>query len=153
MRYRMRPLRFTASYSYIDARRPEIGQIVGVDFEFDTTMQRTMPLNPRHSAVVDIAHERENDRTIGLELHLVGPQSLSDTLYTTSRLYATIDARLEKHMRRAIVFVRGRNLTNVRQSQFFPVILNASGHAGQWTREVWAPLDGVVLNAGMRFKY
>jgi iron complex outermembrane receptor protein len=38
-RYRMHPLRFTAAYSYVDAMRPQIGEIVGVDFSFDTTMR------------------------------------------------------------------------------------------------------------------
>ena len=42
MRYRMRPLRFTAIYSYIDATRPEVGEIVGEDFRVDTTMRRVM---------------------------------------------------------------------------------------------------------------
>ena len=62
-RYHLRPLRFTASYSYIDATRPEIGQIIGEDFEFDTTMRRVVPLNPRHALNLELAHERENDQT------------------------------------------------------------------------------------------
>ena len=152
-RYRMRPLRFTASYSYIDATRPEIGQLFGIDFEFDTTMRRVVPLNPRHSLSLDVTHERENDRLVGLEARFVGTQRLSDTLYTASRPYVTLDARLEKHVRGAILFVHGKNLTGVRQSQFFPVVLDASGAAGQWTRDVWAPLDGFIMNAGLRLKY
>ena len=152
-RYRMRPLRFTASYSYIDATRPEIGQIIGVDFEFDTTMRRVVPLNPRHALNLDVAHERENDRLVGLEVHFTGRQALSDTLVTVSQAYVTIDARLEKHVRRAILFVRGKDLNGVHQAQFTPLLRQASGPAGQWTNDVWAPLDGRVISVGLRLKY
>jgi len=116
-------------------------------------MRRVVPLNPRHSLSLDVAHERENDRLVGLEARFVGTQRLSDTLYTASRPYVTLDARLEKHVRGAILFVHGKNLTGVRQSQFFPAVLDASGAAGQWTRDVWAPLDGFIMNAGLRLKY
>jgi hypothetical protein len=152
-RYRMNALRFTATYAYLDAMRPEIGQIVGVDFEFDTTMHRQLPLNPRHAVSFEVAHERDNDRLVGLEARFVGRQTLTDTLYSASRMYFTLDARLEKHVGPAILFARANNLTGVRQAHYFPVLLRASGSAGQWTRDVWAPLDGTVLNAGVRLLY
>ena len=152
-RYHLRPLRFTASYSYIDATRPEIGQIIGEDFEFDTTMRRVVPLNPRHALNLELAHERENDRLVGLEAHFVGRQALADTAVKYSDPYVTIDAKFEKHVRRAVVFVRGKNLIGVHQSQFIPLLRTASGPAGQWTNDVWAPLDGRVINAGLRLRY
>jgi iron complex outermembrane receptor protein len=152
-RYNLRPLRFTAGYSYIDATRPEIGQIIGEDFQFDTTMRRVVPLNPRHALNLDVAHERENDRLIGFEAHFVGRQALADTAVKYSDPYVTIAARLEKHVRRATVFVRGKNLIGVHQSQFTPLLRSASGPAGQWTNDVWAPLDGRVINAGLRLRY
>jgi len=152
-RYRLRPLRFTATYSYLDGNRPEIGQLFGEDFEVDTTMRRPVLLNPRHSGTLELAHERENDRVIGVAAHFVGRQELRDTLYGGSRPYVTLDARLEKHVGPAILFAFAKNITGVKQSQFFPVLLTASGAAGQWTRDAWAPLDGFVLNAGLRLKY
>jgi hypothetical protein len=153
VRYRTAPLRFTAAYSYIDATRPEIGQLFGEDFEVDTVMRRTTPLNPHHSARFEVANERPNSRLIGVEVKFIGVQTLSDTLYSASKVYITVDARLEKHVRQAVLFIHGGNLTGVRQSQFFPVLLSASGPAGQWTRDVWAPLDGPYLNAGLQFRY
>ena len=67
---------------------------------------------------LDAAYERPNDRIIGLEFHFVGRQATTDTLFRLSREYVTIDARLEKHVGPAIIFVRGKNLTGVRQSQY-----------------------------------
>jgi iron complex outermembrane receptor protein len=152
-RYRMRPFRFTASYSYVDASQPAIGEIVGEDFAFDTTMHRPMALDPRHSARVDAAYDRENDRLLGVELAFTGPQTLSDSLATTTQSYMTIDARFEKHIGPAILFVRGQNLLGVHQRQFAPVLLAASGAAGEWSGDAWAPLEGRVLNAGLRLRY
>ena len=149
-RYRMRPLRLTAMYSYIDATRPEIGEIIGVDFEVDTTMRRVVPLNPRHSVDLDLTYERENDRIIGVDVRFAGRQALTDTLVTLSQPYVTIDARLEKHIGPTILFVRGKNLSGVHQAH---VLRSASGPAGQWSSDIWAPLDGRVLNAGLRMKY
>jgi outer membrane receptor for ferrienterochelin and colicins len=153
MRYRVQPIRFTATYSYLDGNRPEIAEIVGIDFSVDTTLRRAVPLNPRHAANLELAYDRENDKLIGLELRFTGRQTLSDTLYATSHPYVTLDARVEKHIGPTILFVRGKNLTAVKQSQYAPVLLSASGAAGQWTRDAWAPLDGFVLNAGLRMKY
>lgn len=153
VRYRTNPLRFTAAYSYIDATRPEIGQLFGEDFEVDTVMRRVTPLIPRHSARFEIANESQNNHLVGLEVKFVGTQTLSDTLYSSSKPYVTLNARLEKHIRSAVLFIHGQNLTGVHQSQFFPVLLSASGAAGQWTREVWAPLDRANLNAGLQFRY
>jgi iron complex outermembrane receptor protein len=152
-RYRTDPLRLTATYSYIDAMRPEIAEIVGVDFSVDTTLRRAVPLTPRHAVDLDAAYERANDRIIGLEAHFIGPQALTDTLVRVSRPYVTIDARLEKHVGPAILFVRGKNLTGVRQAQFDPVLRRASSPTGQWTYDAWAPLDGLVMNAGVRVRY
>lgn len=153
MQYRARALRFTANYSYVDAVRPEIGFIVGEDFVDDTTMIRPAPYNPTHSAYFDAAYEKENDRLIGVDVRFTGNQVLADSSLGTSQPYVTIDARIEKHIRRAILFVRGKNLTNVHQRQFAPVLRASSGAAGQWADNVWAPLEGLVVNAGLRLRY
>jgi hypothetical protein len=112
-----------------------------------------VPLNPRHAVSVEAANERENDRLMALSFHFVGRQTLSDTLFTATHSYVTVDARFEKHVGRAVLFVGGTNLTGVHQTQFLPVLLNASGPSGQWTGDVWAPLGGRVINAGLRLKY
>jgi len=152
-RYHVERMRFTTTYSYVDAARPEIGEIVGEDFAFDTTMHRALPLTPRHTARFDATYERPNDRILGLEVALVGPQTLSDTLATTTSAYVTIDARFEKHIRSAILFVHGENLTGTHQRQFLPVVLSASSPSGQWSGDAWAPLGGPALNVGLRLRY
>ena len=152
-RWRAGALRVTAAYSYIDAMRPIIGTIFGTDFEFDTTMARPAPYTPHHSGRVEAALERKDDQLVGLELRLTGLQLVADSSLAPSRAYATVDARVEKRVRRAILFARGSNLLNVRQSQYTPVVRSASGAARQFGDNVWAPLEGLVVNAGVRFTY
>lgn len=152
-RYRVERLRFTAAYAYMDAARPQIGEIFGEDFSFDTTMTRALPLNPSHSARFDAAYERPNDKLIGVGLTFTGPQTLSDTLATTTSSYVTLEARFEKHVRSVIFFAHGQNLTNTHQRQFLPVLLSASSPAGQWSGDAWAPLGGPAVNVGLRLRY
>ena len=152
-RYRMHPLRWTLAYSFSNSMRPQISEIIGQDFEEDTTLHHAIPVTPQHSVDLDIAHVRDNDRTIGVDFHFVGNQYLTDTSFAASKPYVTINAHLEKHIGPTIFFVRGMNLTNVRQDQFGAVLRAATGPGGQWTRDAWAPLEGFVLNAGLRMKY
>jgi iron complex outermembrane receptor protein len=152
-RWRAGAMRVTAAYSYVDAERPMIGTITGADFEFDTTMHRAAPYTPPHTARVEAVHERANDRLIGAELRFTGTQALADSSLAPSRAFVTVDARFEKHVRQAIVFLRGSNLLNVKQSGYAPVLRSSAGAAGQLADNVWAPLEGIVLNAGVRILY
>jgi iron complex outermembrane receptor protein len=152
-RYRMQPLRYSLTYSFNDAKRPVIGVIFGEDFSFDTTMMRGAPLSPQHAVGFDVAHERENDRLVGVGINVVGRQALSDTLFTRSRTYVTMDARVQKHVRQAILFISAKNLLGAQQDQMIPVLLPSSSAAGTWTREAWGPLEGRVINVGLRMKY
>ena len=152
-RYRADPIRFTASYTYLDATRPEIAGLFGEDFEVDTTLIRAVPFNPRHAVNLDWAYEREHDKVLGVAVHFVGSQALADSTFGKGTPYVTLDARLEKHIRRAVVFVYGKDLTGVHQLQYGPVLRPSSGAAGQWADNPWAPLGGLVINAGIRLTY
>jgi iron complex outermembrane receptor protein len=152
-RYQMHPLRWTLMYSFTNSMRPMISEIIGQDFDVDTTLHRDIPVTPQHAVDLDIAHVRENGHNIGVDFHFVGNQFLTDTSFATSKPYVTINAHIEKHIGPTIFFVRGMNLTNVRQDQFGAVLRAATGPGGQWTRDAWAPLEGFLLNAGLRMKY
>jgi iron complex outermembrane receptor protein len=153
LRYRAEPLRFTASYSYLDATHPEIAGLFGEDFEVDTTLIRAVPFTPRHAVNLDWAYDREHDKVLGVAVHFVGSQAPADSTFGKGTPYVTLDARMEKHIRRVVVFVYGKDLTGVHQLQFGPVLRPSSGPAGQWADNAWAPLEGRVINAGLRVTY
>jgi iron complex outermembrane receptor protein len=58
---------------------------------------------------------------------------------------------VERRVGRARVFVNAENLLDVRQTTTAPLVLPSRGLGGRWTTDVWAPLDGRVINAGVRF--
>ena len=116
----------------------------------DDTLARTAKSS---TARVETTLGHAGEQLVGLQLRFTGRQTLADSSLTPSRAYATIDARVEKRVRRAILFARGSNLLNVRQSQYAPVLRSVSGAARQFADDVWAPLDGFVLNAGVRVAY
>jgi outer membrane receptor for ferrienterochelin and colicins len=56
----------------------------------------------------------------------------------------------EWRVRGARLFVNAENLGNVRQSRFDPLLRPSRRADGRWTDDVWGPLDGRTLNAGIR---
>ena len=48
------------------------------------------------------------------------------------------------------VFVNAENLLDVRQTRDEPIVLPARRPDGGWTVDAWAPLDGRVVNGGIR---
>jgi outer membrane receptor for ferrienterochelin and colicins len=50
------------------------------------------------------------------------------------------------------LFINDEDLTNVRQTQFEPLIRPVGGVDGRWAVDAWAPLDGRNINGGIRVK-
>jgi outer membrane receptor for ferrienterochelin and colicins len=136
LRYRAEPFVVTTSYSYVRARREDGTRV---------------PLVPEHSAsAVAMMEDHERGR-IGLELYYTGEQLLDDNPYRArSRPYVLVGVLVERRLGRARVFVNMENLTDVRQSKYDPLIRPAATRYGRWTTDVWAPVDGRTINAGVR---
>jgi outer membrane receptor protein involved in Fe transport len=54
---------------------------------------------------------------------------------------------------RVRLFVNAENLTNVRRSRWDPLLRPDRAADGRWTVDAWAPLDGRVLNGGLRLAF
>jgi outer membrane receptor for ferrienterochelin and colicins len=52
-----------------------------------------------------------------------------------------------------LLFVNGENLTDVRQTNWDPLLRPSRGVDGRWTVDGWAPLDGRTINGGVRFNF
>jgi iron complex outermembrane receptor protein len=59
----------------------------------------------------------------------------------------------ERRIGRYKLFVNVENLTNVRQTRWNPLLRPDRAVDGRWTVDAWAPLDGRVLNAGVRLTF
>jgi len=132
----------TASYTYVRSRQFEFGERV------DT------PLTPRHSFGLVGMWEKEKVGRIGVESYYTGHQRLEENPYRMeSKAYVLFGFLAEKTFRRFRLFVNVENLTNVRQTRWDPLLRPNRGIDGRWTVDAWAPLDGRVLNGGIRLKY
>jgi len=143
-RTRTDPIHVKASYTYLRA----------TELDVESGVRQAVPLNPRHAGGVTAVYEKAHDATVGLEFYYTGRQRVTDDPYRSlTRPYFTIDALVQKQLGRLIVFVHGEDLNNARQTDYDPIVRPAVGRGGRWTTDVWAPLEGSVVNAGFRWQY
>ena len=114
--------------------------------------RRRVPLTPTHSASLNAIWEDESWGRFGIETYYTGRQPLElNPFRTESRSYVLVGALLEKRFRSARLFVNFENLTNVRQTRWDPLLRPTRLPDGRWTVDAWAPLDGRVVNGGVRW--
>jgi len=140
--WRREPFAVTGTYTYVRSRETDAGERVEV------------ALTPRHSVGIVAMAESEERGRIGLEIYFTGRQRLEANPYrTSSEPYVIIGLLAERRWGRLSVFVNGENLTGVRQSRWDPLLLPARGVDGRWTVDAWAPLEGAVVNGGVRWRF
>jgi iron complex outermembrane receptor protein len=120
----------------------------------NTTVRREVPLNPRHTAGLDFLWEIEHGPRLGLEFFYTGRQQLDDSPYRTeSRPYLLWGGVAEWRFGKARLFINVENLSDVRQTKYDPLVRRARGPEGLWTVDEWGPLDGRVVNGGLRLGF
>ncbi len=136
------PFGATASYTYVRSR------------EGDRSARQDTELTPRHSAGVVGMWEAEDVGRVGLEVYYTGRQRLEVNPYRDqSRPYVVVGLLAERRVGRARLFINAENVTDVRQTRWNSLIKPRQGPDGRWTVDAWAPLDGRVLNGGVRFDF
>ena len=139
--FRQPPLAVTASYTYVRSR-----ETVG-DLSHDVAQ------TPRHSIGLVTMVENADGR-IGLEVYYTGRQRLEDNPYRdTGDSYVIVGLLVERRVGRFRLFVNGENLTDVRQSRWDPMLRPGRASDGRWTVDGWAPVDGRVINGGVRVQF
>ena len=133
---------FIANYAYVRPRETTDERLVDV------------PLTPRHSVGLDAAWEWEGAGRLGVEWFYTGTQRLEANPYRTqSRPYSVFGVLATRRVGRALLFINGENLTDVRQTRWEPLLRPARGLDGRWTVDAWAPLDGRNVNGGVRLNF
>ena len=142
------PFRVTATYTYLRATEWDPATAL------DDRVRREVPLSPRHAGGLVASVEHEGESRLGLELYYTGRQTLEhDPARQVSKPYLLVGLLGERRFGPARVFVNAENLTNVRQTRDESLVLPVRGAGGRWTTDVWAPLEGFVVNAGARFGF
>lgn len=108
----------------------------------------TYPLVSKNRLNNVLVYEVEDKFKIGAEAYYFSPQRLNDG--TTGRGYWTAGLMAEKIWHRFSLFINFENLTDTRQTKFGPI------YTGSITdpvfKDIYAPLDGLVVNGGVKFK-
>jgi iron complex outermembrane receptor protein len=116
--------------------------------------RREVDLTPRHSAGFDWLVELEGNVRVGVEVFYTGRQQSHESPYRQRTApYFMWGAIAEWRVGRARIFVNAENLGDERQTKFDPLILPSRRADGRWTDDIWAPLDGRTVNAGVRFRF
>ena len=129
-------LGFYLGYTYTDAKQ---------HFARQTS---TQPLTAKNRLNFDVTYEIEDQFRAGAEAFYTGSQLLNDGL--AGRGYITFGLLVQKMWKHLDVFINAENLTDRRQTRWENI------YTGSITspvfRDIYAPLDGVVVNAGIRIK-
>ena len=146
-RYHAGPYRVTGFYDFQRATEEDVERGV-------PAQRREVPLTPRHVAGLVGLWETEDDAGLSVEAFYTGRQALADNPYRTeSRPYLLVGALARMRVGKAVLYVNGENLGNVRQTHVDPLLRRTPGIGGRWTTDAWAPLDGAVVNAGVRLGF
>jgi outer membrane receptor for ferrienterochelin and colicins len=129
----------TSTYTYVRSREEGNGG------------RQDVALTPRHSAGLVGMWEEEDRGRVGLELYFTGRQRLETNPFREiSEPYVIVGLLVEKRVGLARLFLNGENLTNVRQTTWDPLQRPSRGVDGRWGVDAWAPVEGRVINGGVR---
>ncbi|HEY4288513.1 MAG TPA: TonB-dependent receptor [Puia sp.] len=123
-------------YTFTDAHLDENGVI------------RENPLTARHRLNNVLVYEKEDQWKIGFEAYYYSTQPLTDG--TIGRAYWTFGFMAEKIWERLSLFINFENFTDTRQTRFDSIYTGTITHPV--FKDIYAPLDGFVVNGGFRIK-
>lgn len=123
-------------YTFTDAQLNEGG------------VKRQNPLTARHRLNNVLMYEVEDKWKIGLEAYYYSKQQLNDG--TTGKPYWICGFMAEKIWKRFSLFVNFENFTDNRQSKFDSIY--TANVSNPVFRDIYAPLDGFVVNGGLKLK-
>ena len=113
-----------------------------------------LPLTPRHSVGLDAAWDVADRWRLGIEWYYTGRQRLEANPYREEGApYSVFGVLASRRIGRVLVFINGENLTDVKQTDWDPLLRPSRGVDGRWTVDAWAPLDGRVINGGVRIRF
>jgi iron complex outermembrane receptor protein len=142
--WRKAPFAATASYTYVRSSEMEL-----------SGGRSDIPLTPRHSLGLVAVWEHERNGRLGVECYYTGRQTLEyDPYREFSEPYVIFGVMGERRLNKSIrLFLNLENLTNVRQTRWNSLLRPTRGPDGRWTVDAWAPLEGRVINGGLRFRF
>jgi outer membrane receptor for ferrienterochelin and colicins len=110
--------------------------------------KRENPLTAKHRLNNVLMYEIEDKWKVGLEAYYYSRQSLNDG--KTGKPYWTCGFMAERLWERFSLFVNFENFTDTRQTKFDNIYTGTVTHPV--FRDIYAPLDGFVVNGGLKIR-
>ncbi|MGN6541752.1 MAG: TonB-dependent receptor [Ginsengibacter sp.] len=129
-------LQFYVAYSYVDARR-----------KFNL-IQSFVPLTPQNKINMDVIYEKEDNFSVACEGYYVS--SMYRDFDTKTKSYFTSGLIVQKHFSHFDLIANCENLFDVRQTRFENIVIPPI--SDPTFRQIYAPLDGRVINVALRIK-
>lgn len=106
------------------------------------------PLTAKHRLNNVLMYEVEDKWKIGLEAYYYSPQQLTDG--ATGRDYWIFGVMIEKLWENFSIYSNFENFTDTRQTRFGSIYTGSLSNPV--FKDIFAPLDGFVVNAGVKIK-
>ena len=124
------------------------------EMNVEENRRNDVPVTPKHTAGIVGTWEKEGKGRIGLEAFYTGNQRLDHNPFrTSSNPYWVFGVLVERRFGAVRLFVNGENIGNVRQTRYDPLVRPDRNFDGRWIVDAWAPLDGRVINGGVRLAF
>ena len=143
-RFRDGPLFLTATHVYTRSRETDP----------EGAGRREVPLTPRHTVGIVGAWEDEERGRVGVEVYYTGRQTLEENPYRSrSEPYFVVGMIGERRFGRTRVFLNAENILDTRHTAYDRLVRPTRSPEGRWITDVWAPLEGIAINGGVRISF
>ncbi len=136
LKFGYRNFKLYIGYTFVDAHLSEHGVI------------RENPLTARHRLNNVLVYEASGNLKLGLEAYYYSTQPLTDG--KTGKPFWVMGFMAEKIIKKISLFVNFENLTDTRQTRFDTIYTGTVTHPV--FRDIYAPLDGFVVNGGIKWR-
>ncbi|WP_316786729.1 TonB-dependent receptor domain-containing protein [Pedobacter frigiditerrae] len=123
-------------YTYTDAHQHQNG------------VQSPNPLTAKHRVNAVLMYEVEDKWKLGLEAYSFSKQLLNDG--SIGKNYIITGFMAEKLWKRFSIYINFENFTDTRQTRFDSIYTGTLNNPQ--FRDIYAPLDGFVMNGGIKFR-
>jgi iron complex outermembrane receptor protein len=136
LRFSFHDFKLFIGYTYAD-----------VNSQFNNVKER-FPLTARHRLNNVLMYEKDEKLKIGLEAYYYSPQKLSDG--TTGKAYWINGLMIEKLWEKISLFINFENFFDTRQTRFDSIYTGSIDNPV--FRDIYAPVDGFVINGGIKIR-
>lgn len=142
------PLTSFASETYVRMTWAGLQTYLGYNLTLTTQNGEQIALTPRHKFATVMTYEIEDEWRMGLETAYTASQYLSDR--STTPGYWILNAMIARRFSFGSLVLNTENLLDYRQAKRTP--LWSGSYKNPVFQEIWAPIDGRVVNLSLRIK-